>query len=202
MGRTKKRRSYNTTKKHIAKKKQSHKQKHMRHKTKKNKSKGFLNRLFGRRSRKDSEDLLNAQRELFLARMDASAANENVIKDLNLDKSLSPTPPVDKSTFNPYLHARLENKRKELHEKRRQRKKSATRKYNKRKKSSHRKSTLKHIKRLTKNAKALTNLGVKKLKDEIEDLAERDDMGIHKIDKKVKLYESYKKSENNLVGWW
>ena len=54
MGRTKKRRLYNTMKKHIAKKRHSHKQKHMRHKTKKNKSKGFLNRLFGRRSRKDS----------------------------------------------------------------------------------------------------------------------------------------------------
>ena len=142
MGRTKKRRLYNTTKKHIAKMRQSHKQKHMRHKTKKNKSKGFLTRLFGRRSRKDSEDL---QRKNFLANM----ANENVIKDLNLDKSLSPTPPVDKSTFNPYLHARLKNKRKELHEDRRQRKKSATRKYKKRKQSSNRKSTLRNIRRLT-----------------------------------------------------
>lgn len=188
MGRTKKHRLYNTMKNRIAKKRQSHKQKRMRHKTKKNKSKGFLRRLFGRRSRNGSEDI---QRKKFLANM----ANENVIKDLNLDKSLSPTPPVDKSTFNPYLHDRLKNQMKKLHEERRQRKKSATRKY-KRKQSSHRKSTLKHIKRLTKRAKALTSLDVKKMKDEIEDLAERDDMGINVIDKKVKLYEHYKKSKN------
>nr|QFG74831.1 MAG: hypothetical protein [Megaviridae environmental sample] len=188
MGRTKKRRPYNTTKKRIVKKRQSHKQKHMRHKTKKNKSKGFLNRLFGRRSRKDSEDLLNAQRELFLARMDASAANENVIKDLNLDKSLSPTPPVDKSTFNPYLHDRLKNQMKKLHEERRQRKKSATRKYNKRKQSSHRKSTLRNVRRLT-------SLDVKKMKDEINDLAEKRDRGIDELAKKVREYKRLKISK-------
>ena len=188
------------TKKHIAKKRQSHKQKHMRHKTKKNKSKGFLSRLFGRRSRKGSDA---KQRKEFLDQYAeqiqierANKANEQIIKDFNLDKSLSPTPPVDKSTFNPYLHARLENKMKKLHEERRQRKKSATRKYNKRKQSSHRKSTLKHINRLTKRVKRLTSQDVKKKKDEINNLAERDDMGIHVIDIKVKLYEYYKKSKN------
>ena len=181
MGRTKKRRPYNTTKKHIAKKRQSHKQKHMRHKTKKNKSKGFLSRLFGRRSRNGSEDL---QRKIFLANM----ANENIIKDLNLDKSLSPTPPVDKSTFNPYLDDRLKNQMKKLHEGRRQRKNSATRKYNKRKQSSHRKSTLRNVRRLT-------SLDVKKMKDEIKDLAEKRDRGIDEMAKKVREYKRLKISK-------
>ncbi len=192
MGRTKKRRPYNTMKKRIVKKRQSHKQKHTRPKTKKNKAKGFLSRLFGRRSRKGSDA---KQRKEFLDQYAeqiqierANKANEQIIKDFNLDKSLSPTPPVDKSTFNPYLDDRLKNQMKKLHEGRRQRKNSATRKYNKRKQSSHRKSTLRNVRRLT-------SLDVKKMKDEIKDLAEKRDRGIDEMAKKVREYKRLKISK-------